>query len=373
VIAVTEQLDCVVIGAGVIGLACGAALANAGREVMILESANHIGSETSSRNSEVFHAGLYYEAGSLKARLCRSGRDRLYAYCADRGVPHSRLGKLIVAQNEAQCAKLQGIEAAALANQVDELFWLTAAEITALEPAIVGHKALFSPMTGIVDSHALMLALEGDLTNAGGLVVVNAPVIGGSCTEQSIILNVGGADPMTVACRTVINAAGLYAQTVAASLSGFPATAVAPIHYAIGHYYRMSGRAPFRHLVYPVPEDGGLGVHLTLDMGGQVKFGPDVRWIDKIDYRFDDSQSDAFATAIRQYFPALDAARLSPDYTGIRPKLVGPGARAADFRIDDASVHGIAGLINLFGIESPGLTASLAIADYVAERVSRYS
>jgi L-2-hydroxyglutarate oxidase LhgO len=368
-----EHLDCVVIGAGVVGLACGAALASLGREVIILEAAGHIGSETSSRNSEVIHAGIYYEAGSLKARLCRDGRERLYAFCADRGVPHRKLGKLIVAQSEAQCLKLRTIEAAALENQVADLAWLTSSEIVALEPAVVGHRALFSPSTGIVDSHALMLALEGELTNARGMVVANAPVIGGLLAERGIILDVGGADPMTMSARTVINAAGLHAQSVAASISGISPTAIPLTHYAIGHYYRMSGRTPFSHLVYPVPEDAGLGVHLTLDMGGQVKFGPDVRWIDKIDYSFDDSQRDAFTAAIREYYPTIDPARLNPDYTGIRPKLVGPGSPSADFRIDDANVHGVAGLINLFGIESPGLTASLAIADYVAERVSRYS
>jgi L-2-hydroxyglutarate oxidase LhgO len=370
---VTEQLDCVVIGAGVVGLACGAALARAGREVIILESASLIGSETSSRNSEVIHAGIYYDAGSLKAQLCREGKQRLYTYCAERGVPHRQLGKLIVAQNEAQVAKLQRIEAAATANAVHDLEWRSASDISKLEPEIVGHKALFSPSTGIVDSHAFMLALEGDLTNAGGMVVLNSPIMGGSCDESGITLNVGGAEPMAVTARTVINAAGLYAQAVAASITGVPSSAIPAIYYAIGHYYRMSGRAPFQHLIYPVPEDGGLGVHLTLDMGGQAKFGPDVRWINNIDYAFDDSQMAVFLAAIQQYFPAIDGARLSADYTGIRPKLVGPGCAAADFRIDDARVHAVPGLINLFGIESPGLTASLAIAAFVADIVKRYS
>jgi L-2-hydroxyglutarate oxidase LhgO len=370
---VTEQLDCVVIGAGVIGLACGAALARAGREVIVLEAAGHIGTETSSRNSEVIHAGIYYGSGSLKAQLCREGRKRLYAYCADRGVPHRQLGKLIVAQSEVQVAKLHAIKAAAEANAVNDLAWCSVSDIARLEPFIAGRQALFSPSTGIVDSHALMLALEGDLTTAGGMVVTHARVIGGICTEQEITLNVGGEQAMSVTARTVVNAAGLCAQAVATSIEGIPSAAIPDTFYAIGHYYRMSGRAPFRHLIYPVPEDGGLGVHLTLDMGGQAKFGPDVRWIYKIDYAFDDSRAEAFLSAIRQYYPDVDGDKLSADYTGIRPKLVGPGCPEADFRIDDARIHGVPGLINLFGIESPGLTASLAIGDHVAKAVTRYS
>jgi L-2-hydroxyglutarate oxidase LhgO len=368
-----EQVDCVVIGAGVVGLACAAAIAAAGREVIVLEAAHLIGSETSSRNSEVIHAGIYYDAGSLKARLCREGRDRLYAFCSERGVPHRRLGKLIVAESEAQVQRLGAIEKAARANSVDDLEWLSASQITSLEPAIIGHTALFSPSTGIIDSHAMMLALEGELANFGGMVVLGSPVTGGATSLDGIVLNVGGDDPVSIKARTVINAAGLHAQSLAGSLDGMPRSAIPPIRYAIGHYYRMSGSAPCRHLIYPVPEDGGLGVHLTLDLGGQVKFGPDVRWIDDIDYRFDDSQRTAFTTAIRSYYPGLDIDRLSPDYTGIRPKLAGPGAPAADFRIDGADVHGVPGLVNLFGIESPGLTASLAIADHVARLIRHCS
>ncbi|WP_219893447.1 NAD(P)/FAD-dependent oxidoreductase [Aquisediminimonas profunda] len=367
----TENVDCVIIGAGVVGLACGAALAAAGHEVLVLEAAKCIGGETSSRNSEVIHAGIYYDAGSLKARLCRSGRDRLYAYCADRSIPHRRLGKLIVAESKAQEAKLRDIDAAAQANSVHNLEWISANDIAQMEPLIQGHAALFSPSTGIVDSHALMLALEGDLSTMGGMVVLAAPVVGGAVNDRGLVLRIGGNEPMTLHARTVINAAGLKAQSVALSISGVPAATIPPLHYAIGHYYRMGGRTPFSHLVYPVPEDGGLGVHLTLDLGGQAKFGPDVRWIDTVDYAFDDSQREAFVAAIRRYYPALDAERLTADYTGIRPKLSGPGMPAADFRVDDVRVHGVTGLINLFGIESPGLTASLAIGDLVASLVKR--
>lgn len=368
-----EKVDCVVIGAGVVGLACGASLAAAGREVVVLETGQQIGSETSSRNSEVIHAGLYYAEGSLKARLCREGRDRLYSFCVDRGVPHHRLGKLIVAQSEVQAERLRAIEGAARANSVSDLEWLSASQITSIEPAITGHMALFSPSTGIVDSHALMLALEGELSNLGGMVVLGSPVTGGTILDGEIVLNVGGDDPVSLQARTVINAAGLHAQSVAASLDGMPRSSIPPIRYAIGHYYRLSGSAPCRHLIYPVPVDGGLGIHLTLDLGGQAKFGPDVRWIESIDYRFDDSQRAAFISSILDYYPGLDVDRLSPDYTGIRPKLVGPGMAAADFRIDGADVHGVPGLVNLFGIESPGLTASLAIAHHVEKLVRHYS
>ncbi len=369
----SADVECVVVGAGVVGLAIGAALAAAGREVIVLESAKLIGSETSSRNSEVIHAGLYYSHGSLKARLCRAGRDRLYDYCFQRGIPHRRLGKLIVAESAAQECRLDEIEAAALANGVADLERLSATDIGRLEPDIVGRSALYSPSTGIVDSHALMIALEGELTTHGGMVVLGSTVESGTVRDDAIALDIGGDEPMAIEARTVVNAAGLRAQELARAIMGVPSSAIPATYYAIGHYYRMSGRAPFHHLIYPVPEDGGLGIHLTLDMGGQAKFGPDVRWIDTIDYRFDDSRRDEFAASIRRYFPGLEFDRLSPDYTGIRPKLVGPGMPPADFRIDDASVHGVAGLINLFGIESPGLTSSLAIAEHVEALVRRYS
>ena len=365
-----EPVDCVVIGAGVVGLAAAAALAGAGREVLVLEATAQIGSETSSRNSEVIHAGIYYPQGSLKARLCREGKDALYAFCAARGVPHSRLGKLIVAADESQCERLTAIEAAARANEVSDLAWLDAAEIRRLEPEIVGHRGLFSPSTGIVDSHSLMVALEGELSSLGGMVVLRAPVTRGRASEGTIALSIGGDEPIEIVARSVVNAAGLGAQAVASAIVGVPATAIPPRHLAIGHYFRMTGRAPFRHLVYPVPVPGGLGIHLTLDLGGQAKFGPDIRWIDSLDYGFDESLLPSFADSIRRYYPALDEARLHPDYTGIRPKIAAEGQANADFRIDDASVHGVEGLVNLFGIESPGLTACLAIGQHVARLLS---
>lgn len=366
----TERVDCVVIGAGVVGLACAARLAEAGREVLVLEAEALIGSGTSSRNSEVIHAGIYYTPGSLKARLCRVGRDRLYAYCTVRGVPHARLGKLVVASSASQRPKLDHIAQVAAASDVRDLYWLDAAAVADMEPTITAHAALFSPSTGIVDSHALMLALEGDLSTYGGMVVLHAPVSGGKVLQDGILLNIATPEPMQLHARTVVNSGGLHAQDIARAIKGIPATAIPQEYRAIGHYYRMSGAAPARHLIYPVPEDGGLGVHLTLDMGGQAKFGPDVRWINDLSYTFDDSRKADFMAAIAQYYPDIDPERLSPDYTGIRPKLSGPGMPAADFRIDGQAVHGVPGLINLFGIESPGLTASLAIADEVASLLS---
>lgn len=366
-----HDVECIVIGAGVVGLACAAALATQGHEVLVLERAGLIGSETSSRNSEVIHAGIYYAPGSLKAQLCRAGKERLYAYCQSRGVPHQRLGKLIVGKGDAQRQKLATIEQRALANDVRDLEWLDPRQIRQLEADIDATLGLFSPSTGIIDSHALMLALEGDLATHGGMVVLNAPVTGAVCSDEHIMLAIGGAEPMEMRARIVINAAGLHAPDLARRFSGLPDASIPRPYYAIGHYYRLTGRHRFRHLVYPVPEAGGLGIHLTLDLGGQVKFGPDVRWIATPAYDFDDSRFATFVDAICSYYPGLDKARLHADYTGVRPKLAGPGAAEQDFRIDDAAVHGVPGLINLFGIESPGLTACLAIAEDVLSRISR--
>lgn len=366
-----EAVDCVVIGAGVVGLACGAALAAQGREVLVLEKESIVGSETSSRNSEVIHAGIYYRPGSLKARFCREGKLRLYAYCTERAVPHRQLGKIIVASSPEQVARLEAIQENAAANAVTDLEWLSGPEIMALEPAIAGYRALLSPSTGIVDSHALMLALEGDMASSGGMVVLGAPVEGGRCDADGITLAIGGAEPMELRARTVINSAGLYAPGLAARFEGLAPQHVPKAWFAKGHYYRLSGHAPFKHLIYPVPEAGGLGVHLTLDLGGQAKFGPDISWIDGIDYAFDESRFERFVAAIRNYYPGLDAAQIHPDYTGIRPKLAGPETADADFRIEGQAVHGVPGLVNLFGIESPGLTACLAIGDYVARLVTR--
>ncbi len=362
----TETIDCIVIGAGAVGLAVARELAIGGREVVVLDAAAGIGTGTSSRNSEVVHAGIYYEPKSLKARLCVQGRQALYDYCDARHVPYRRCGKLIVATSTAQQQALLAIQAKALANGVDDLRRISAAEARALEPAIACTAALLSPSTGIFDSHAYMLALQADAENAGALFAFGSPVTGGVIDAAGITLAIGGREPGRWHARTVVNCGGLHAQAIAASLDGMPAAQVPQTFYAKGNYFSLAAPARFDHLVYPVPEPGGLGVHLTLDLGGQVRFGPDVEWIDAIDYRVDGRRADAFYAEVRKYWPDLPDGALQADYAGIRPKLSGPGMPAADFRIDGPAVHGVAGLVNLFGIESPGLTASLAIARMVA-------
>jgi L-2-hydroxyglutarate oxidase LhgO len=361
-----EQVDTVVIGAGVVGLAVARALALAGREVVILEAENAIGTGTSSRNSEVIHAGIYYPRGSLKAQLCVEGKRLLYAYCAEHGVPHRRCGKLIVATSEAQRHELDAIRAKAAANGVDDLRLLSRAEALALEPALVCVAALESPSTGIVDSHALMLALQGDAEAHGAMLALCSPVKSGRIEGDHFVLEVAGDEPMQLAARRVVNCGGLHAQAIAAALQGFPARCVPPTYYAKGNYYSLAGRAPFSRLIYPVPEAAGLGVHLTLDLGRQARFGPDVEWIDHIDYSVDPKRADSFYSAIRRYWPALADHALAPAYSGIRPKLGAPTEPAADFVIQGPREHGVPGLVNLFGIESPGLTASLAIGARVA-------
>ena len=358
------DVECIVVGAGVVGLAIGRALARSGREVLVLEGDTGIGQGTSSRNSEVVHAGLYYTPGSMKARLCVAGRERLYAYCDARGVSYDRMGKLIVATSEAELPALDRVAAAAAANGVT-LTRLTAQEAQAMEPALHCVAALHSPRTGIIDSHALMLAYQGELEEAGGTVVCRAPVLGGTALG-GYTLDVGGADPMTLTCQVLVNAAGLHAPALARAL-GLPAP---PAFMAKGSYYSLQGRAPFRRLVYPVPEPGGLGVHLTLDLGGQARFGPDVEWVTAEDYDVDPRRADGFYAAIRRYWPGLPDGALTAGYAGIRPKITGPGEPAADFRIDGPASHGRGGLVQLFGIESPGLTASLAIGDYVGGLVN---
>lgn len=360
-----ERLDAVVIGAGVVGLAIARELAVAGREVTVLEAANAIGTHTSSRNSEVIHAGIYYPTGSLKARLCVQGKEALYRYCADHDVPHRRLGKVIVAVREREIPGLEKYRKLAEANGVHDLQWLDRAQVQSLEPAVTCVAGLLSPSTGIIDSHGLMLAYRREAEAHGARVVLSSPVLGGEATEQGIVLRVGGADPITIACRTVVNAAGLFSQEVARTIAGLPPASVPPCHYAKGHYFVMSGRSPFSRLVYPMPQDGGLGVHVTLDMGGQARFGPDVSWVDGIDYAFDEARAPAFYEAIRTYFPALPDGALQPGYTGIRPKLAPAGSPAQDFVIQGPADHGVPGLVNLYGIESPGLTASPAIAALV--------
>ncbi len=366
-----ETVDCVVIGAGVVGLACARALALAGREVIVLEAAGAIGTETSSRNSEVIHAGIYYPPGSLKAVSCVKGRQLLYRYCEQHGVAHRRCGKLIVATEAVQIATLHRIQAHAAANGVDDLRLLTAGEARAMEPALRCVAALVSPSTGIIDSHGLMLAYQGEAEERGAMLALHSPVIGGSVEAGGVMLDVGGAEPMRILARTVINSAGLMAQRVTAAIRGFPQDLVPPCHYAKGNYYSLTGRSPFTHLIYPVPEAAGLGVHLTLDLAGQARFGPDVEWISEIDYDVDLRRADGFYRAIRDYWPGLKDGQLAPGYAGIRPKLGGADTPSSDFLIQGPAEHGVPGLINLFGIESPGLTASLALAEHVVQVAGR--
>lgn len=367
-----EQVDCVVAGAGIIGLAIARELASRGLEVLILEAADAIGTETSSRNSEVIHAGLYYPLGSLKARLCIAGRDRLYAYCSERGIPHARCGKLIVATSPAQEAALANIAEGARRCGAGELIPLTAADAHALEPALRCTAALLSPSTGIIDSHALMLALLGDAESGGAALSLNTRVVSGRIESGRIVLQTedrSTGEGFELAARYFVNAASLGAPALAGAIEGLDPEHVPVLRYAKGNYFSVVGRAPFSRLIYPVPEPGGLGVHLTLDLNGVARFGPDVEWTDTLDYRVDPARADRFYDAIRAYWPDLADGGLQPAYSGIRPKLSGPGEPGSDFVIQDATEHGIAGLVNLFGIESPGLTASLAIAEEVARRL----
>ena len=362
----TERIDCAVIGAGVVGLAIARELALAGREVIVVESEDAIGTHTSSRNSEVIHAGLYYPEGSLKARLCVSGKQLLYAYCAERGVPHRNTGKIVVATTDEEIPKLEDYIAKAAANGVTDLRWLSRAELHELEPEVNCVAGFLSPSTGIIDSHALMLAYQGDAENHGAVIVFKSPLRGGEAGGDGITLEIGGAEPMTIACKSVINTAGLFAQDVSRSIRGVPAASIPPQYFAKAHYYTLAGRPPFKRLVYPVASNAHLGVHVTIDLAGQVRFGPDVSWVDGVDYTFDPSREPLFYEAIRKYYPGLKDGQLQPGYTGIRPKISGPKEAAADFLIQGPKEHGVAGLVNLYGIESPGLTASLAIAQHVA-------
>ncbi len=360
------DVGCVVVGAGVVGLAVARALALAGREVVVIEAEARIGSHTSSRNSEVIHAGIYYPAGSAKARLCVRGREMLYRHCAARGVPHRRIGKLIVAAEAEQVPALAGIEAAALRNGVRDLAPLDAAAVARLEPALRGVAGLLSPSTGIVDSHALMLSYQGEAEDHGASVAFRTafaaarPVAGGLEVEVA-----SGGERTRLRTRLLVNAAGLLAGEVARRIEGLSAPHRREVHYCKGNYFGMAGRVPFARLIYPVPERDGLGVHLTLDLAGRARFGPDTEWISGIDYRLDPARAAPFYAAVRRYWPGLRDGALVPDYTGIRPKLYPEGGPATDFAIDGPETHGLPGLVNLFGIESPGLTASLAIAEEV--------
>lgn len=362
-----EHVDCIVIGAGVIGLAVARELALAGREVILLEAANAIGTETSSRNSEVIHAGLYYPPGSLKARLCVEGRALLYRYCAEHGVTSRAIGKLLVAAGEAQAPKLAEIEDNARRNGVTGLRSLSAEEARALEPEVRCVAALFSPDTGILDSHAYMLALRGDLEDAGAVIAFNSRVTGGRAERDGVILQ---AADMELEAKLAVNACGLHAPAVARSIEGLPEALVPRASFAKGNYFALMGRPPFKHLVYPIPEAAGLGVHATLDLSGAVRFGPDVEWIDAIDYRVDAARAPLFEAAIRTYWPGLPEDALVPAYAGVRPKISAKGEPAADFVMQSPADHGVEGLWNLFGIESPGLTASLALAAELRRRIS---
>jgi L-2-hydroxyglutarate oxidase LhgO len=362
-----DQVDAVVVGAGVVGLAVARALAMAGREVVVLEAEDAIGTHTSSRNSEVIHAGIYYLKGSLKAVTCVEGKELLYAYCASHGVPHRNCGKLIVATDSQQLSSLSDIQKKAHANGVTDVSFVEKSTVEAWEPALHCVAALHSPSTGIIDSHSLMLAYQGDAERHGAMIAFRSRLKRVSLRNGSFVLETENAEPIQT--KTLVNSAGLKAPSVAASIEGFERKFVPREFYAKGNYYSLSGKNPFSRLVYPVPEPGGLGVHVTLDLAGQARFGPDVEWVDGIDYRVDPRRAERFYAAIRRYWPALPDGALLPGYAGIRPKTAGPGEPAPDFQIQGPATHGVPGLVHLFGIESPGLTASLALASRVLEEL----
>jgi L-2-hydroxyglutarate oxidase LhgO len=366
----SEKIDCAVIGAGVVGLAVARALSLAGREVIVLEAADRIGGGVSSRNSEVLHAGIYYPNGSLKARFCVAGQRQLYRYCAERGIEHRRLGKLIVATSEDEVPVLAKYQALARANGVEALRALSLAEVAELEPEVSCVAALLSPSTGIVDSHGLMLGFQADLEAHGGVLALNSPLRGGVVQSSGITLEVGDRAPMSLRASTVVNCAGLDAQRVSRCLQGVPAQSVPPCFLAKGHYFSLSGRSPFHHLIYPIANAAGLGTHVTLDLNGNARFGPDVEWVQQLEYSVDEGRRPQFAAAIRLYYPQLDAARLQPAYTGIRPKISAPGQSAADFCIRGPADHDAGSYVALYGIESPGLTSSMAIAEHVTALLS---
>jgi len=365
----SEYVDCVVVGAGVIGLAIARAIQLSGREVYVLESSSGIGQGVSARNSEVIHAGIYYPKNSLKARLCTEGRELLYRYCERRNVPVKRLGKIIVATNSNEQSILEKLAVTAQSNGVTGLRLFTETELRQLEPELRATAGLLSPQSGIVDSAALIASLSADFESVGGRIVTNSMVERADVTREGIRLRINQQYEFVIA-RTVINAAGLYATNVARSIEGMPAAVIPTPRYAIGHYYNLVGPSPFSRLIYPVPSDGGLGIHLTIDTRGGAKFGPDIRWQPSIDYAFDDSQHEAFVCAIERYYPKVRQRRLTPGYTGIRPKVADARGLIDDFVIQDESAHGIPGLINLFGIESPGLTAALAIGEQVLRQLA---
>jgi len=367
---IIESADCVVIGAGVVGLAVARALALAGREVIVLEAADMIGTETSSRNSEVIHAGIYYQKDSLKARFCVAGKKRLYQYCADHGVPHRNCGKLIVAVSDDQVESLHGIQKKAADNGVPDLEFLSAADAIAMEPELSCQAALRSPSTGIIDTHGLMLALQGDAEDAGAMIAFLSPFTGGVIEDGGVTLAVGGESPMRLKCRTVVNCAGIPAPEIAGKIKGFPKEHTPTTYLTKGNYYSLSVKSPFSQLVYPAPTSAFLGVHISIDLGGQARFGPDVEHVDVLDYEVDPQRSEGFYEAVRKYWPGLPDNTLNPAYSGIRPRITAPGVPLCDFVIQGPDDHGVPGLVNLFGIESPGLTSSMPIADYVVEMLA---
>jgi L-2-hydroxyglutarate oxidase LhgO len=365
-----ERVECIVVGAGVVGLAIARALAETGREVLVLERSEGIGTGVSSRSSEVVHAGLYYPPGSLKARACIEGKTKIYAYCARMGVPVRRIGKLVVATSETQVEALRKIEANAQACGMTDLRWVDHAEAKRLEPNVICHAGLFSETSGIIDSHALMVAFQGELESRGGVIAFHAAVENIRPDEAGFVVSVGGADRMELGCSILVNAAGLDAVRLAHAIAGYPAARIPRAFLAKGNYFSLTGvRNPFRHLVYPIPEPGGLGIHATIDMGGQVRFGPDVQWIGEPDYVADPARAPAFEAAIRAYWPGLPDGALNASYAGIRPKIAGPGEPNADFLVEGPGEHGIPGLVSLMGIESPGLTSSMSLADLVLEKL----
>lgn len=372
----SPDIECLVIGAGVVGLAIGRALARAGREVIVTEAANAVGTGVSSRNSEVIHAGIYYPAGSLKARFCVEGKKALYQFCRDYGVEHKNCGKIIAATSAEQNALLGSIAQRAAANGVDDLVRLDKAELATMEPALNAVSGLLSPSTGIIDTHAYMLALQGDLEAHGGALALNSPVTGARKAGDLIAVDIGGAGATTLTTRHVIIAAGLYSPDLARRFTGLDQTSLPRAFYAKGSYFSLARRAPFTRLIYPVPEPGGLGVHLTLDMAGRARFGPDVEWLDvntpdTIDYTVAPERAEKFYAAIRRYWPDLRGDELTADYSGVRPKIVPRGEPDADFTVINHAADGMPGLIGLYGIESPGLTSSLAIGDYVSKIIAQ--
>ncbi len=366
-----ERVECVVIGAGVVGLATARALAMAGREVIVLEKAAQIGTETSSRNSEVIHAGIYYATGSLKARLCVRGKELLYGYLPAHGVQHRRVGKLIVATEPGELASLERLEKKAAENGVADLVWLDERTAKTMEPELNCHAALLSPSTGTMDSHGLMLAYQGDAEDHGVMIAFNSPVVAGWVEKEGFLLEVGGAEPTQIAARILVNSAGLWAQEVARAIEGIPPESIPRRYLAKGCYFTLEGKPPFEHLIYPAPEVkfASLGLHVTVDLAGQVRFGPDVEWVDRIDYDVPQDRAAKFYATIRHYYPGLKDGTLQPGYAGVRPKLQKPGGTPEDFLIQGPATHGIANLVNLYGIELPGLTASMAIAEEVMRRL----